>query len=65
MENIITTAAGKNYEIAVVRNYMDDELCEAIHGTVDTEQEFYDEYCRRHAEKYGEMFVFDAANPQI
>lgn len=37
MENIITTAAGENYEMAVVRNYMDDELCEAIHGTVDTE----------------------------
>lgn len=64
MGNIIT-AAGKTYDMAVVLGYMDDELCESIHGTVDTEQAFYDEYCRRHAEKYGDEFVFEDKNPQI
>ena len=38
---------------------MDDEISEAIHFDIEpcTEQEFVDEYCRRHFEKYGEDFV--------
>jgi hypothetical protein len=35
----------------------DDELCEAIHGTVDTEQEFMDAYAAAHEAKYGTEFV--------
>ena len=38
---------------------MDDEIREAIHSDIVpcTEQEFVDEYCRRHLEKYGEDFI--------
>lgn len=44
------------YDLDAVRNLMDDELCEQIHGTVETEQEFVDAYCAAHAAKYGEEF---------
>jgi len=37
---------------------MDDELCEAINGTVDTDQEFMDAYAKAHEQKYGTEFVF-------
>lgn len=43
--------------MAAARELMDDELCEAIHGTVDTEQEFADAYCEAHLAKYGTDFV--------
>ena len=38
---------------------MDDDIREAIHSDIApcTEQEFVDEYGRRHLEKYGEDFV--------
>ena len=38
---------------------MDDEIREAVNFDIApcTEQEFVDEYCRRHLEKYGEEFV--------
>ena len=38
---------------------MDDDIREAIHSDIApcTEQEFVDEYCKRHLEKYGEDFV--------
>ena len=38
---------------------MDDEIREAVSFDIApcTEQEFVDEYCKRHFEKYGEDFV--------
>jgi hypothetical protein len=38
---------------------MDDEIREAVHGDLApcTDQEFIDEYCKRHEAKYGELFV--------
>ena len=38
---------------------MDDEIREAVNFDIApcTEQEFVDEYCKRHLEKYGEDFV--------
>jgi hypothetical protein len=41
----------------VARNLMDDDLCEQIHGTVETEQEFLDAYLTAHRAKFGEDFV--------
>lgn len=49
----------KEFDIDVARSLMDDELCEAIHGTVETEQEFVDAYLKAHLEKYGEEFVIN------
>jgi len=37
---------------------MDDEIREQLHTEISpcTDQEFYDEYCKRHYQKYGEDF---------
>lgn len=47
------------YDMAAVRELMDDELCEQIHGMVETEQEFFDAYIAAHAAKYGDEFVIN------
>lgn len=38
---------------------MDDEIREEVHADLApcTDQEFFDEYCKRHLEKYGIEFV--------
>lgn len=39
------------------RNLMDDEICEQIHSTVETDQEFVDAYLPLHEEKYRAEFA--------
>ena len=51
MTNTVTIG-GHAYDIASARALMDDDLCEAIHGTVDTDQEFVDAYLIAHAMQY-------------
>ena len=53
------TINGQQFGIDAARNLMDDELCESIHGTVETEQEFVDAYLEAHLAKYGEEFVIN------
>ncbi len=50
---------GETYAVDVARNLMDDELCDKIHGTVDTDQEFFDAYVIAHAEKFGAALVIN------
>lgn len=50
-----------DFEVAVAM--MDDEIRESICGTVDTEQEFFAEYEKAHAEKYGEEWELSKENP--
>lgn len=50
-----------NFESAVA--LMDEEIREEIAGTVDTEQEFFDTYCKAHEAKYGEEFECAKENP--
>lgn len=48
--------------------YMDGDLAEQIHmddGYELNDQEFFEEYARRHKEKYGETWELDKANPII
>ncbi len=52
------TYNGKIIDLDAARMLMDDDLCDAIHGTVDTEQAYMDAYAAAHAEKYGTEFVF-------
>ena len=52
------TYNGKTIDLDAARMLMDEELCEAIHGTVETEQEFLDAYAAAHEAKYGTEFVF-------
>lgn len=51
------TINGQQFDLDAARNLMDDELCEALHGTVDTEQAFVDAYLKAHLAKYGEHFA--------
>jgi hypothetical protein len=48
---------GRTINIDAARMLMDDELCETIHGIVDTEQDFFDHYLICHQQKYGTSFV--------
>lgn len=51
-----------------ITEYMDDDLAEAIHmdnGDELTNQEFFEEYAKRHEEKFGETWELDKANPVI
>ena len=50
---------GRTIDLDAARMLMDDDLCEAIHGTVETEQEFFDAYLKAHEAKYGEAFAFN------
>ena len=50
------------YQTAV--HYMDDEIREYLHGHIDVlgiedDQAFYDMYCKKHEEKYGEEFIIN------
>ena len=53
------TYKGHEYDMDAARNLMDDDICEAIHGTVDTDQEFFNAYIKAHSEKFGEEFVIN------
>lgn len=44
---------------------MDADICEEVHAmNLDTDQEWWDEYCRRHEAKHGEEFEADKLNGQ-
>ena len=57
---------GVEMDFDVVVSMMDDEIREAVHWDLApcTDQMFFDEYVKRHAEKYGEEdFQPAQANP--
>ena len=55
---IVKDENGNDVDFEVAVNLMDDDLRESLHSEgIETEQEFFDEYCKRHEEKYGEKFV--------
>lgn len=56
MANVMLNGEMVDFEAAV--NLMDDEIREAVHADLApcTDQEFMDEYARRHEEKYGQSF---------
>lgn len=59
----VTNAHGKqiNFDAAVV--IMDDDLLRELEGTGETEQAFFDAYCKAHEAKFGEEFEPAKANP--
>lgn len=54
-----------NYNAALM--IMDDELREEIHEELSpcTDQEFFEEYAKRHEEKFGEEWEADKLNPMM
>lgn len=51
-----------------ITEYMDYDLAEQIHmemGYELNDQEFFEEYAKRHQEKFGETWELNKANPTI
>lgn len=72
MRNIIN-AAGTDIDFDAAVELMDDGLRESLHSgggdptgsnaTPGDEQQFFDWYCRLHAERFGEEFEANKRNP--
>lgn len=60
---INSNGASIDYDASVA--LMDDDLREAVASDLApcTEQEFFAEYCKRHAVKYGAQWELDKSNP--
>lgn len=56
---------GLEIDFDVAANLMDDDLCEEIHADLApcAEQQFFDEYARRHEAKFGEEWELVKENP--
>ena len=53
-----------DYEVA--ENLMDNDLREKIAFEMDlpvSDQEFFDEYCKKHEQEFGEVWEFAKENP--
>ena len=66
MKNTCVNEYGKEINYAVAENLMDDDLREEIHRELVpcSEREFFDEYAKRHEEKFGEVWELAKENPQ-
>lgn len=57
---------GREYDYRLVLSMMDDDIRDELNAErYFTEQEFYDEYCKRHLESYGSEYEFEKISPQI
>lgn len=57
MASVMLNGEMVNFDVAV--NLMDDEIREEVHADLApcSDQEFIDEYAKRHEEKFGKEFV--------
>ena len=63
---VITNGYGRQFDIEALSHLFDAELCEDVRlSECDTDQEWFDLYCKLHEEEYGEPFVLDTQNPQF
>ena len=62
MKNIVVDTYGiYEHDLDVIAMYMDEDLREEVNSELSpcTAQEFYNEYVKRHLEKFGEEFFID------
>lgn len=63
----IVTAYARIYDFDYICTFMDADIKAAMDkmgdGEYESNQEFYEDYCARHHEKFGEEFVFNTADP--
>ncbi len=64
---LVENAFGKLIDFNLALHYMDDEICGEIdyYNSPKTEQDFFDIYCLKHFQKFGETFEFAKSNPNI
>lgn len=62
---MVVNEYGVEIDFAVAETMMDDEVREAVHMDLApcTEKEFFDEYAKRHEEKFGEEWELAKKNP--
>ncbi len=67
MNKAIKNAKGRIFNFESVFLHMDWDIKEAMRAdkTKRTEQVFFNVYCKRHTEKYNEVFEFDKYRPRI
>ena len=65
LDGMVHTSGGKWVSYDTAEQHMDDDLREKIHADLSpcTAQEFFNEYCRSHLNKFGKRFVADEDNP--
>lgn len=60
MSASIVNSLGQEMDFEAAMSIADLELCEEVHAmNLDTDQEYWDTYCKLHEEKYGEEFAPD------
>lgn len=64
---LVENSFGKLFDFYLALHYMDDALCGEIdfENSPCSEQEFFDIYCSKHFQKFGETFEFAKSNPII
>ena len=62
---MIINSAGASIDYTAAVELMDDDIREAVAADLApcTDQEFFAEYCKRHAVKFGEPWELDKSNP--
>lgn len=69
MRKMVVNEYGVEVDFEVAVMYMDDEIREEIHKEIHnelapcTDQEFFDEYAKRHEEKFDEEWEMAKENP--
>ena len=65
MRKMVVNEYGVEIDFEVAVMYMDDEIREEIHNELApcTDQEFFDEYAKRHEEKFDEEWEMEKENP--
>lgn len=65
LNNVVINSYGDEIYFNSAVGLMDDEIREDLHMSIApcTNQEFFDAYCKAHAEKYGEAWLLDCPNP--
>ena len=65
MRKMVVNEYGVEVDFEVAVMYMDDEIREEIHNELApcTDQEFFNEYAKRHEEKFGEEWEMAKENP--
>lgn len=58
---VVLTHQGQVFDMETVAHYMDHDLAEDLHLELAPcrPQVFYEEYCKRHEERFGEEFRID------
>lgn len=65
MRKTVVNEYGVNIDYDLAVSFMDDDLREQIHGEFApcTDQQFFDEYAKRHEQKFNEVWELTKENP--